>query len=153
VPDARIAPPDLARIDARVRASFARQRFMATLGATLVRVARGEVEIALPFDERLLQQHGTLHAGAVTAIADSACGYAALTVMPEDVAVLSAEFKVNLLAPADGERFTATGRVLKAGRTLVVCRGEVHAWRGGEARQVLELLGTMMTVRRPGLVD
>lgn len=149
-------PDDLpahARMEARVRESFARQRFMATLGARMARVARGEVDLELDFDERLVQQHGFLHAGVVTSLADSACGYAALSVMPDGVAVLSAEFKVNLLAPAEGERFTAEGRVLKAGRTLVVTRGAVYAWRGGERRQVLELLGTMMTVRREGMVD
>src|SRR5687768_15217532 len=113
--------------ESRVRASFARQRAMATLGATLGRVARGEVEIHLPFREELTQQHGFVHAGVITAILDSACGYAALSTMDEGVGVLSVELKVNLLAPASGERFVARAEVLKAGRTLTVCRADAFA--------------------------
>lgn len=138
----------------RVRASFARQAFMRTLGATLLRVAPGEVDIELPFSEALVQQHGFLHAGVTTAIADSACGYAALSLMPVDVAVLSVEFKVNMLAPAQGARFRAIGRVLRSGRTITVCRGEVLAFDAqGDARPVLEMLATMMTARGRGFTD
>src|SRR3569832_2240985 len=106
---------------ARVRESFGRQTFMTTLGAVMTEVERGRVTIELPARADLCQQHGFLHAGAVTSIADSACGYAALTLMSADAAVLSVEFKVNLLAPAVGERMRATGRGLRAGRTLTVC--------------------------------
>lgn len=145
--------------DARVRASFARQAFMATLGARLASVAPGEVVIELPFRPELTQQHGFLHAGAVTSVVDSACGYAALTLMPADAAVLSVEFKVNLLAPAAGARFRAVGHVVRSGRTLTVCRGELRADSdepggvdGGTVIAVMQ--GTMMAVRdRAGLSD
>lgn len=144
-------PDDLA---ARIRRSFARQRLMTTLGATLARVAPGEVEIELPFREELTQQHGFLHAGAVTSVADSACGYAALTRMPPGAAVLTVEFKVNLLAPAAGDRFRARGRVVRAGRTLTVCTGEVLAIRGDEQKAVALMTATLMAVEdRPGLAD
>jgi uncharacterized protein (TIGR00369 family) len=146
-------PPDPA-FEARVRQSFGKQRFMTALGATLERVAPGEVEIRLPFRADLTQQHGFLHAGAMTTIGDSACGYAALTLMPPGTAVLTVEFKVNLLAPGEGETVVARGRVLKAGRTLTVCAADVFAVRGGEEKLVLTMLATIMTVRdRPGLVD
>src|SRR5918912_1005150 len=112
---------------ARVRASFARQQIMATIGARLTEVRPGEVEIELPFRPDLTQQHGYLHAGIVTAVIDSACGYAALSLMPAAAEVLSVEFKVNLLAPARGELFRARGRVVKAGRTITVCAGDLFA--------------------------
>jgi uncharacterized protein (TIGR00369 family) len=139
---------------ARVRASFAQQAMMRTLGATLERVAPGEVDIRLPFRADLTQQHGFLHAGAMTTVVDSACGYAALTLMPVGAAVLTVEFKVNLMAPGKGEGIVARGRVLKAGRTLTICTGDVFAVTGGEERHVLTMLATMMTVQgRPGLAD
>ncbi len=126
---------------------------MGLLGAQLAHVATGEVDIALPFRADLVQQHGFLHAGVTTAIADSACGYAALSLMPEDAAVLSVEYKVNLLAPAKGRRFLARGRVVRSGRTVTVVRGEVLAFdEKDDARSVLELLGTMMTIRDRGIV-
>src|SRR5437867_3372220 len=118
-------------LDPRIAESFAKQKFMTTIGAKLTRVAPGEVDIELPFREDLTQQHGFLHAAVTTGIVDSACGYAALTKMPPGAAVLSAEFKVNLLAPAKGERFIARGRVLKAGRTLSVVAGDVYAVQNG----------------------
>ena len=140
--------------EGRVRASFARQRAMATIGAQLVRVVPGEVELEMPFREDLTQQHGFLHAGIVTALVDSACGYAALSVLDRDAAVLSVEFKVNLLAPARGERMRAVGRVVKPGRTLVVCTGEVVAVAGRAESVVALIQATMMAVRgRPELVD
>jgi uncharacterized protein (TIGR00369 family) len=116
--------PEPIEIAARVRDSFARQTIMATLGAEVSAVRPGEVEIVLPFSDRILQQHGFIHAGAVATIADSACGYAALTVMPGDAAVLTTEFKINLLSPAKGDRLRAVGRVIRSGKTLV------HARRG-----------------------
>jgi uncharacterized protein (TIGR00369 family) len=109
---------------ARVRASFGRQAMMATLGAELVSVEPGRVELAIRHDARFTQQHGFLHAGAVAAVLDSACGYAAFSVMPPEAAVLTAAYSINLLAPAAGERFVMTGTVVRAGRTLVVCRGD-----------------------------
>jgi len=139
----------------RVRASYARQAAMATLGARLARVEPGHVVIELPFRADLTQQHGFLHAGVVTSVMDSACGYAALTLMERDAAVLSVEFKVNLLAPARGELFRASGRVVRAGRTLTVVAGELRAVEAaGEGALVAMMTGTMMAVRdRPDLVD
>lgn len=136
--------PDFER---RVRTSFARQAAMRTLGVTLERVAPGEVDLALTFRADLTQQHGFLHAGVVTAAMDSACGYAALSLMEPGAAVLSVEFKVQLLAPARGARFLALGRVVRAGRTLTVVAGELRA-EGGEAVALLN--GTMMAVRDRG---
>jgi uncharacterized protein (TIGR00369 family) len=145
------------RVTARVRASFEKQKIMSLLGATLTAVERGQVEITLPFREELTQQHGFLHAGVVTTILDSACGYAALSVMPEDAGVLSIEFKSNLLAPAKGERFIARGRVVRAGRTIVVCSGDVVALQNGKGEEgecVATMLATMLVVQgRPGITD
>lgn len=136
--------PDYER---RVRESFARQRAMETLGARLVRVAPGEVEIELDFIEALTQQHGYLHAAVTTAAADTACGYAALTLMDAGSEVLSVEFKLNLLSPAAGERFAARARVVRAGRNITVCVGDVFALRpGGEEKLVATMLATMMRV-------
>lgn len=131
-------------VEERVRSSFARQRLMHTLGAELVAVRQGEVEIELPFRDELTQQHGFLHAAAITAIVDSACGYAALTLMALDMEVLSVEFKVNLLAPAVGERFVAVGRVLRPGRTITVCSGEVHAVQGASRKLICAMQATMI---------
>ena len=140
--------------EARVRASFARQRAMHTIGARLVRVEPGEVEVELPFREELTQQHGFLHAGIVTTLVDSACGYAALSLMDRESAVLSVEYKVNLLAPAVGQLMRAVGRVIKPGRTLLVCSGEVIAIAGDTETVVTLMQATMMAVRgRPELVD
>ena len=133
---------------ARVRASFGRQRAMALLGAHMTEVGAGTAEIVLPFREELTQQHGFVHAGIITAIADSACGYAALSLMPPDVGVLTVEFKVNLLNPAAGERFVTRGQVVKPGRTIMVCTGEVVAERSDGSQQTVALMqATMMVVR------
>jgi uncharacterized protein (TIGR00369 family) len=140
--------------EARVRASFAKQQFMATMGARLELVAPGEVRISLPYRADLTQQHGFLHAGAVTSVVDSACGYAALTLMEPGAAVLSVEFKVNLLAPAAGKEFLAIGKVVRAGRTITVCSGELHAVDDGRETVIAILQGTMMAVRdKTGLTD
>ena len=141
----------------RVRSSFARQEAMRTFGVTLERVAPGEVDLALPFRADLTQQHGFLHAGVVTAVVDSACGYAALSLMEPGAAVLSVEFKVHLLAPARGPWFRGVGRVVRAGRTLTVVTGEFRASAqdpADEGEVVALLTGTMMAVRdRPELAD
>ncbi|HEY3287401.1 MAG TPA: PaaI family thioesterase [Gemmatimonadaceae bacterium] len=138
----------------RVRESFARQQFMATLGAALVLVEPGEVLIALPFNAKLTQQHDFLHAGVVASVLDSACGYAALTLMEPGAGVMSAEFKVNLMAPAAGNRFVAVGRVVRAGRTLTVCQGELRAVQDEGEVMVAVMQGTMMAVRdRAGIAD
>lgn len=142
-------------LEMRVRQSFDKQTVMHTIGARVARVEPGLVEIELPFRSDLCQQHGYLHAGIVTTVVDSACGYAALSVMPEEAGVLSVEFKVNLLSPAVGERFTARGRVVRAGRTIVVCEGELIAHRGsGDDKHVAMMVATMMAVRdRAGVKD
>jgi len=131
---------------------------MATLGAVLERVAPGEVDVTLAFRSGLTQQHGFLHAGVVTAVMDSACGYAALSLMDPGVAVLSVEFKVQLLAPARGLWFRALGRVVRGGRTLTVVAGELWSYEREDAvsdgKLVALLTGTMMAVRdRPELRD
>jgi uncharacterized protein (TIGR00369 family) len=141
--------PDYER---RVRDSFGRQAFMATLGARLVAVEPGRVVIEVLPRPDLTQQHGFLHAGVVASIADTACGYAAFSLMPAQAGVLSVEFKLNLLAPAVGERLLAIGVVVKAGRTLSVCSGEVVAERAGTTSLVALMQATMMTVLdRPGV--
>jgi uncharacterized protein (TIGR00369 family) len=139
----------------RVRASFERQRAMTLLGAQLTEAGAGRVEIVLPFREDLTQQHGFIHAGIITAIVDSACGYAALSLMPPGVGVLTVEFKVNLLNPAAGERFIARGQVVKPGRTIMVCTGEVVAQREDGSQQTVALMqATMMVIRdRSAIVD
>jgi len=152
-PVAEPAPLSPADIEARVRRSFEKQRFMATLGATLTHIAPGEVDLSLVYDERLTQQHGFLHAGALATIADSAGGYAALTVMPSDAALLSIEFKINMLSPAEGPLLVARGRVVRPGRTIVVCRADVVSVRGGTEKLVATMQGTMMVVRGRGLAD
>ena len=133
-----------------MRESFARQKFMATIHAELVRVAAGEVDIQVPHDPRLSQQHGFLHAGVVTAAVDSACGYAALTLMAEEAEVLTVELKINLLEPATGQRLLARGRVLRSGRTLTVCRGEAVVVNEAAETIVATLLTTMMAVHVEG---
>ena len=138
----------------RIRSSFARQGLMRTLGATLDSIAPGAVEISLRPDPAISQQHGFVHAGAVTAIADSAAGYASLSLMPPGTGVLSTEYKINLLAPAMGERIVARGRVVKAGRTLTVAQSEVFAVTAGEEKLIALLTATMMSVvGRDGISD
>jgi uncharacterized protein (TIGR00369 family) len=137
----------------RVRASFDKQRFMTTIGARLTRVDPGEVDIELDAREDLVQQHGFLHAGVLASAADSACGYAALSLMPPGAAVLSIEFKINMLAPAAGERIAARGTVVRAGRTITVCSGDVFAYTGEKAKHVATMQATMMTVENRGLTD
>lgn len=135
---------------ARIQESFARQRFMALLGASLSSVKPGEVEIRLPWKEELAQQHGFAHAGAIASIVDSACGYSALTLMPEGAAVLSIEFKVNLLAPAAAELFVARGKVIRAGRTITVTQGEAAAVNGGKETPIALMQASMIRVENAG---
>ena len=127
---------------------------MTTLGAVLEHVSPGRVEIALNPHAAISQQHGFVHAGAVSAIADSAAGYSALSLMPADTGVLTAEFKINLLAPAAGERIIARGRVVKAGRTLTLAQAEVFAEAGGREKLIALLTATLMAVKgRDGISD
>lgn len=130
----------------RVRASFAQQRFMETLGATIHVSSAGKVEIEFAFHPTLTQQNGFVHAGAITSILDSACGYAALSVAPEGCDVLSVEFKVNLLAPAVGERFVARANVKRAKKTLIVCAADCFARKGADEKIVATMLGTIMAL-------
>ena len=135
---------------ARVQASFDRQGMMTTLGVEVIAVEPGRVEMSLRHDDRFTQQHGFLHAGAVASVLDTACGYAAYSVMSPEAAVLTATYTVNLLAPAAGERFAITGEVIRAGRTLVVCRGEAFA--DGDKRPFAVMQATMTAVyNRPGI--
>ena len=139
---------------ARVAASFDKQGLMHTLGAILGRIEPGSVEIILPVAAHIGQQHGFVHAGAVAAIADSAAGYAALSLMPPGSGVLTTEFKINLLSPAGGERLVARGRVIKAGRTLTLALSEVFAVREGQEKLCAMLTATLMTVEgRDGIAD
>lgn len=139
-------------IEQRVQESFSRQPALATIGATLTRVKPGEVTIELPIRPDLTQQHGFVHAGIVTMVVDTACGYAALTLMPAASAVLTVEFKVNFLSPATGDKLVARGWVIKPGKTLTVCLGEVHAWNGWEDKLVATILATMIARENTGLV-
>lgn len=139
--------PRDADFERRVRESFARQRAMETFGARLLRVAPGEVEIGVDFQEAFTQQHGYLHAGLVTAIVDTACGYAALTLTEPGAEVLSVEFKLNLLSPAAGRSFVARARVVRAGRNLTVSAGDFYSIKqGGEEKIIATMLATMMKV-------
>lgn len=131
----------------RITDSFHQQQVMATFGAELVRVDPGEVVIKLPYQASLTQQHGFLHAGVVTAIVDSTCGYAAFSLMPADGQVLSVEFKINLLAPAKGDELIATGKVIKPGRNLTVCHGDAVMLTDGQSKPVAHMVGTMMCLR------
>ena len=134
----------------RVRASFDRQGMMTTLGVEVIAVEPGRVEMSLRHDDRFTQQHGFLHAGAVASVLDTACGYAAYSLMPPEASVLTATYTINLLAPAAGERFAITGEVVRAGRTLVVCRGEAFADDGTRPFAVMQ--ATMTTLyNRPGI--
>jgi len=138
----------------RIRSSFAKQGLMSTLGATLVTVAPGRVEVALRPHPGISQQHGFVHAGAVSAIADTAAGYAALSLMPPNRGVLTTEFKINLVAPAAGERIIARGTVVKSGRTLTLVQAEVFAESDGRERLIALLTATMMAIEgRAGIND
>lgn len=134
--------------ESRIRSSFAKQGVMQTFGAHLVKVAPREVVIEFAYTPSLSQQHGYIHAGAITTVVDSACGYAAYTLMAADSEVLTIEYKVNFMSPARGEKFRCIGRVLRAGRTITVCSGDVVAVEGGEETVVATMLATMIAVAK-----
>jgi uncharacterized protein (TIGR00369 family) len=138
--------PSDPQYEKRVRESFARQGAMVHLGATMASVEPGRCEVELPFRPELSQQHGYFHAGVVSAIVDSAGGYAALTLFDEGSEVLTVEFKINLIAPADGERLIAKGRVVRSGRTLTVCTGEVRSIRGDTHKTCAIMQQTLMRI-------
>jgi uncharacterized protein (TIGR00369 family) len=145
------ADPDY---EERVRSSFARQAAMGTIGAELTSVSPGTVEIEMPYSTALTQQHGYLHAGIISTALDSACGYAAFSLMPPDAAVLTIEFKINMLSPGRGDRFLFRGSVTKPGRTIIVADGQAYAYSpDGEARLIATMTATMMVITgRDGFV-
>jgi len=137
---------------ARVRASFERQQAMKTLGVSILSLQPGEIELEMPHSSAFTQQHGFIHAGFIAAALDSACGYAAFSLMPGDAEVLTVEFKINLLAPARGERFVFQGRVVKPGRTITVCEGQAFSVVGDRRALVATMNGTLMALfDRPGV--
>ena len=130
----------------RVRNSFQRQQVMAWIGATLTHLAPGQCEITLPRKPELTQQHGYIHGGIIGTIGDTAGGFAAYTLMPHDASVLTVEYKMNIMAPGDGELMIARGEVIRAGRTLVVARADVFAVKAGKETHCASLLQTLMTM-------
>lgn len=141
-----VHPADPAALQ-RVRDSFALQGAMQTLGAQLTHVAHGAIDVCFDWAPALTQQHGFIHAGMLSTALDSACGYAALSVMPPEAGVLSIEFKTNLLAPAAGQRFRCEGRVLKAGRTIVVAEGRAYSIAHGQDKLCATMQCTLMAVQ------
>ena len=142
----KFQPQDL-NYESRVRASFARQQVMQMMGATLTLVGPGAVEIELPYRADLTQQHGFIHAGIVASVLDTACGYAAFSLMPADAAVLSIEFKVNLLAPAKGELIRVRADVKRAGQNVTVCVADAWSLEAGQRKVVATMLATLMCIR------
>ena len=132
--------------EARVKASFARQQTMTTLGIEITGLGPGEIELRMPQMPAYTQQHGFTHAGIIATALDSACGYAAFSLMPEDAAVLTVEFKTNLIAPAKGEYFLFRARVVKPGRTITVCDSQAFAVESGQEKLVATMTGTLMAL-------
>jgi uncharacterized protein (TIGR00369 family) len=132
--------------ETRIRDSFLRQGVMKTLDVEIVGLRPGEIDLAMPYASAFTQQHGFLHAGIVATVLDSACGYAAFSLMPADASILTIEFKTNLLAPARGARFLFKGKVVKPGRTITVCEGNAFAIDGGEEKLIATMTGTLMAL-------
>lgn len=146
--------PKDSNFEEKVRTSFARQQLMHTIGARLTSVTPGSVEIEMPYQKNLTQQHGFIHGGIVASILDTACGYAAFSLMPEDTAVLSIEFKVNLLAPAQGELIKVKAEVKRAGQNITVCTADAWAIDAGQSKVIATMLATIMCIRgRNNLVN
>ena len=142
------------QFEQRIRDSFERQGAMQTIGAQLIRIEPGAVDIGMNWAQALTQQHGFLHAGMVSTALDSACGFAALSLMPANAAVLSIEFKINLLAPAKGQSFRMEGRVIKPGRTILVTEGRAFAINDGHEKLIATMGCTLTCVQgRDGLSD
>jgi uncharacterized protein (TIGR00369 family) len=131
---------------AKIKKSFADQAVMKTIGASIEAIGAGEIEIEFPYQSSLTQQNGFIHAGIVSTVLDSACGYAAFSLMPEDASVLTIEFKVNLLSPAKGDRFRGYGKVKKAGRTISVAEAELYAFSDQGKKLVATMVGTLMAI-------
>ncbi|MCV0398312.1 PaaI family thioesterase [Neoaquamicrobium sediminum] len=138
--------PKNPEFDARVRDSFGRQKVMHTLGITIADLSPGRIVLEMAHNDALTQQHGFVHAGIVSTALDSACGYAAFSLMPAEAAVLTVEFKINLLNPADGECFRFQAEVVKPGRTLTICEARAHALKGGAEKLVATMTGTVMAL-------
>ena len=134
-------------LEAHVRERFHRQHAMISMGANLAQLSPGEARIEMPFNPSFTQQDGFIHAGVITTIVDSACGYAAFTLIPMDMRILTVEFKVNFMSPAKGEKFLAIGKVIKPGRTLTVCSGEVLAFENGTSKSIAVMQATMIAVK------
>ncbi|NNE98524.1 MAG: PaaI family thioesterase [Pyrinomonadaceae bacterium] len=132
--------------DGKVRESFALQEAMKTIGCSIDSLEAGKIEIHFPFNKALTQQHGFIHAGILSTVMDSACGYAAFSLMPADAAVLSIEFKVNLLSPAKGDAFRVVANVIRLGKTITVCAAETFSINGTKQKRVANMTGTMMAV-------
>ncbi|HXP55207.1 MAG TPA: PaaI family thioesterase [Streptosporangiaceae bacterium] len=148
-PETSAAAPLAPEVDARVRGSIARQTMLTTLGVTVERLESGYCELGLARRADLTQQHGFIHAGAITTLADSACGYAAYTVMAADRDVLTVDFSLNLISPAAHQKFVAAGRVIRSGRTITTCRGEVYGvGEDGQRTAIALIQATMMAVTR-----
>lgn len=137
----------LPKVKAELVKSFSNQGLMKTFNATLERVEHGHIEISMPYSDAVSQQHKFFHGGGIGALADSACGYAAISQLQDGEASLTAEYKINFLSPADGERLVAVGRVLKAGRTLIVCQGDVFVEKEGQRKLCATMLMTMCVVK------
>ncbi|MCZ6668184.1 MAG: PaaI family thioesterase [Gammaproteobacteria bacterium] len=131
---------------ARVEKSFSDQAVMKTIGASIEAISPGKIEIEFPYQSNLTQQNGFIHAGIVSTVLDSACGYAVFSLMPQDVSVLTIEFKINLLSPATGDRFRGYGKVKKAGRTISVAEAELYAFSDQGKKLVATMVGTLMAV-------
>lgn len=141
-------------MEQRIRTSFGRQSAMTAIGARVLSVAPGMVVVELPFADHILQQNGFVHGGVIGMIADSACGYSALTLMDADKSVLTTEYKMNFLSPALGERFEAVGKVVRSGKRIAVVQGDVYAVTGETRKHVAIMLATMMAVEKVGgMVD
>jgi uncharacterized protein (TIGR00369 family) len=130
----------------KVAESFQRQEVMKTLNASILDIRPGEIELEFPYQQSLTQQHGFIHAGTISTVLDSACGYAAFSLMPEDAAVLTIEFKINLLSPAKGDRFRAIGKVKKFGKNITVTDGELFAYSDSGKKLIATMVGTIMAV-------
>lgn len=141
----QFVPKDI-NYENRFRDSFSKQMIMQTIGVSIASVAPGVVELDFKHDSNLTQHHGFIHAGIGSTVLDSACGYAALTLMPRNTSVLTVEFKTNLLSPAIGDHYRAIGKVIKAGRTISVCEGELYAFKGEQQKLVSTMTGTLICV-------
>ena len=141
----RFIPKD-SKFEQRVKSSFDRQQCMTMLGITISKIEPGMVELTMPYAEPYTQQHGFIHAGVISTAMDSACGYAAFSLMPVDAAVLTVEYKINFLAPARGEDFNFRAEVVKPGRTLTLCEARAYAIAAGEEKLIATMTGTMMAI-------